>query len=387
MRNFNFQIPTKIVFGKEVIEKLGKEASKSGKKALIVYGKESIKKYGTYDKVMAALNAAEIETVEFAGVKANPVASHAREGIKFAKEQNVDMVIAVGGGSVIDEAKCIAAGALVDNDVWDFFDGTAPARKALPVYVVLTMPATGSEMNNGMVLTNDETNVKNAAFTPAVYPKASFLDPQLTYTIPVQNTAYAVSDIMSHLLEGYFITTESFIPIQDGYVEGIVKGVMQAMDRVADNPEDFDGRAGIMWAASLAWNGLGSAGVRGANTPCHMLEHPLSALYDVAHGAGLSIVTPAWLKAMKSEIPTRIEKFAVNIMGVTEGTQEEKIDTAIAQLEAWFKKIGTPTTFAEAGLTDIDIPEMVKHGLILSKAWGLKTYTEENITAIYEACR
>ncbi len=386
MRSFTFNIPTKVVFGQGVIEKLGKEASKYGKKALLVYGKDSVKKYGTYDKVMDALKGAEIDVVEYSGVKANPVTSHAREGIKIAKEQGIEMVVAVGGGSVLDEAKSIAAGAVVDHDVWDFFDGTAPARKALPILTILTMPATGSEMNNGMVLTNDDTNVKNAAFSPAVYPKASFLDPEVTYTIPVKNTAFAVSDIMSHLLEGYFTTKESFIPIQDGYVEGLVKGVMQAMERVADNPEDFDGRAAIMWCASLAWNGLGNAGVRGANTPSHMLEHPLSALYDVAHGAGLSITTPAWLKAMKNEIPARIEKFAENIMGITEGTQEEKIDNAIAALEAWYKKVGTPTTLAEAGIENFDVDEVVKHALVLCKAWGLKNYDEESLKAIYAMC-
>lgn len=386
MRSFTFNIPTKVVFGQCVIEKLGKEASKYGKKALLVYGKDSVKKYGTYDKVMDALKGAEIDVVEYSGVKANPVTSHAREGIKIAKEQGIEMVVAVGGGSVLDEAKSIAAGAVVDHDVWDFFDGTAPARKALPILTILTMPATGSEMNNGMVLTNDDTNVKNAAFSPAVYPKASFLDPEVTYTIPVKNTAFAVSDIMSHLLEGYFTTKESFIPIQDGYVEGLVKGVMQAMERVADNPEDFDGRAAIMWCASLAWNGLGNAGVRGANTPSHMLEHPLSALYDVAHGAGLSITTPAWLKAMKNEIPARIEKFAENIMGITEGTQEEKIDNAIAALEAWYKKVGTPTTLAEAGIENFDVDEVVKHALVLCKAWGLKNYDEESLKAIYAMC-
>ena len=296
MNNFIFQNPTKIIFGKNILNKVGEEVMKHGKNVMLVYGKNSIKENGVYDAVIASLKGVNITAIEFPGVKGNPILSHARQGVVKAKENNIDVILAVGGGSVIDESKAIAAAAVSDNDVWDLYLGKAVMKNALPIVCVLTLPATGSEMNSGSVLTNDETQEKFSMGGMYTYPKASFLDPEITYTLSLQQTAYACSDIMSHLMEAYFTTTSKFLPIQSGYAEGIIKGVMTSMLALMKDPNNYEARASLMWGATLGLNGIGAAGVPGASFPSHALEHPISGVYDIAHGAGLSITTPAWLK-------------------------------------------------------------------------------------------
>jgi len=380
MVNFVFHNPTKVIFGKGILPQVGPEVSKYGKKALLVYGQNSIKKNGVYDTVLTSLKKAGIEVIEFPGVKGNPILSHAKEGAELAKSHKVDVILAVGGGSVLDESKAIAAGAAEDSNIWDFFTAKKAITRALPLITVLTLPATGSEMNGGMVITNEQTSEKfGMGGVPALYPKVSFLDPETTYSLSLTQTAYACSDIMSHLLEGYFTTKAKTMPVQDGYIEGIAKAVMTSMLNIKENPSDYHARAHFMWGATLGWNGLGTSGIPGGTIPSHALEHPISAIYDIAHGAGLSITTPAWLKYKKDQIAHRILQFGKNILGV----ETDSPDVVISELEAFYKKIGTPIRFSEAGITSPDFDLLVSQSEKLFKAWGIFGYSKEDLNAIY----
>ncbi|MEF8846725.1 MAG: iron-containing alcohol dehydrogenase [Bacteroidales bacterium] len=383
MENFTFHNPTKIVFGTGNLPSIGEETKPYGKKALLVYGQKSIKKLGVYDQVVDALKKANIEIIEHPGVKPNPVLSHAREGVEKCKSSGVDVIVAAGGGSVIDEAKSIAAGAVSDADVWDFFMQKVPVNEALPLIDVLTMPATGTEMNGSMVITNEENQVKSGFVAHALHPKVSFLDPSLTYSIPKETTAHACTDMIAHLVEGYFNSMEEFVPVVDGYIEGIIRGIMKSADRVMEKPDDYDGRANIMWGATLAWNGIGQRGFKGAYVPCHMMEHPLSGIYDIAHGAGLSIVIPAWMKYKKEDVRHRIELFGRNVMGIDPGSTSDLADTTIKELEKWYRSIGTPVTFQEAGIEDPDYDALAEQADFLSNYMGVPGYTKEDIKSIY----
>ncbi|MFO7850225.1 MAG: iron-containing alcohol dehydrogenase [Spirochaetia bacterium] len=390
MKNFQLQIPTKVLFGEGVLEKLGKEASNVGKKALLLYGRGSIKKNGVYDTVVKQLADAGIETVEHPGVKPNPILSHAEEGIRIAVKNGVDMIVAAGGGSVIDEAKAIAIGALNEPPLWDFYTRKRSAADALPIIAVQTVPATSSEMNAASVLTNDRTMEKFSTRSDSVFPKVAFLDPTVTTGIPLEYTAYACTDILSHMMEGYFTTTAEWIPIQDGIVEGISRGVIEAMERLLVDPTDIDARSAVMWAGALAWSGLPSAGVDGASLPNHMIEHPLSGHYDIAHGAGLSIVISAWLRYMKPRISGRIILFGRQILGMGEQleglSKDEQADAVIDGLESWYRKIGTPVTFGEGGIVDPDIEALTQQALQLGEYWGIRSYSAEDLRNIYRLC-
>jgi len=386
MENFDFWNPTKIIFGKDSISQIGKETQKFGEKVLLVYGKSSIKKSGLYDKVVNSLRAAKLDVVEFSGVKSNPVLSHVQEGIAFAKKEQVDVVVAVGGGSVIDEAKAIAVGARTDKDIWDFYIDKATAEDALPVLAVLTLAATGSEMNFTSVITNDETQQKYAIDTPYIFPKVSILDPTATYTVPKTYTAYGAVDIISHATEGYFTCAETWTPIQDRLVEGLVKTVMESAEKILENPEDYQGRATMMWASTLALNGLPVAGIGYYEFPNHMIEHSLSAMYDIAHGAGLSIVTPGWMKYACKKSPAKFAQFAERVFGIQEGSPEKTAKKGIEALQTWFDKIGSPTTLAAGNIPASDIPQIAENAEQTAILWELKGYTNEVIVEILSLC-
>ncbi len=387
MNNFQLYLPTKIIFGKDILENLGKTAAGFGTRALFVYGQNSIKRTGLYDKVSALLTDAGMTVTDYSGVKANPELPHARKGAEKAVKTGAEVIVAVGGGSVIDEAKAIAAGARYTGNLWDFYNQKAVIQDALPVVAVQTLPATSSENNQVSVLTNPETNEKFGARSPYIIPRVAFLDPSLTFTVPLQYTAYASFDIMSHLLEGYFTSTDAFAPVQDGFVEGMVKAVMAGFARVQKDTRDWDGRAALLWAGALAWNGLCNAGVQGAATPNHMLEHPVSALYDVAHGAGLAAIFPSWLRYKKESIAPRILRFGRNIMemgnelqGLSDG---DACDRVIDRFSTWIGSTGSPLSLSEAGIENPDIPELVKQARTLCGLWGISGYTDRDLEAIY----
>jgi alcohol dehydrogenase YqhD (iron-dependent ADH family) len=380
MQNFEFHIPTKIVFGRDTVDRVGQEAKALGRRLLLVYGKGSIRRSGLYDRVTEQLRREGLEIVEHGGVKSNPVLSHARAGVELAKKEKIDFILAVGGGSVIDESKAIAASVATGADAWDFYIDKAKIRAALPVMTVLTIPATGTEMNGGTVIINEETKQKYGFMDPHLYPRVSILDPALTFTIPPDYTAYSAVDAISHLVEKYFTCSDPRTPLQDRLVEGLVRTIMEATDAALADPRDYEARATFMWCASLAWNGLTAAGVGDAGVPAHMLEHPLSALYDIAHGAGLSITEPAWMSWAAGRGNPKVERFAREVFGV------KGAGKGIAALKRWFDRIGSPTTLPKAGIPEADIPKIVPYARELAAHWGLKGYTDDVIEGIYRTC-
>jgi alcohol dehydrogenase len=389
MKNFEFYSPTNIIFGKNVISRIGEESKAYGKTALLLYGKGSLKQNGLYDLIVKELTKYGIRIVEHPGVQPNPVLPHALEGIRIAKAESVDFIVAAGGGSVIDEAKGIAAGVYAQADLWDYYSKKASVEKALPIVAVQTQPATSSETNAAGVLTNPDRGEKFGIRSPHLIPKLAFLDPLVTFTIPLKYTAYACFDILCHMLEGYFTTTASFSPIQDGFVEGLSKGVMESLDRVLENPEDYDARSSIMWAGALAWNGLANAGLEGAHIPSHMFEHPLSAIYDISHGAGLAVVMPAWLNFMKKKISHRIILFGKNILGIQDLDSMDKLkacDKVIAEFEDYIRSIGCPLSLEETGILSPDFDELTKQVQTLSVLWNIKGYSDKDIKAVFTLC-
>lgn len=387
MKPFEFNNPTHIVFGNGCIDEIGEKSGLTGKRILLVYGRNSIKQNGTYDRIIKSFNDAGIsEIMEHPGVQSNPQLSHLKQGIERAKTEKVDAIVAVGGGSVIDTAKGIAAGALYDGDIWGLYTGTFAPEKALPLIAVPTIPATGSEMNSGTVITHDETREKFGAFSPFLFPKIAFMDPELTHSIPADYTAYGAVDAISHLIEGYFTGEDEWSPIQDRYVEGLVKTIIEATDRILENLMDNDARATLMWAATLAWNGLAPSGIGALSFPNHMIEHPMSGRHNIAHGAGLSIVIPAWMRFAANTKPKKFAQFAEQIFGIKAETEKEQAALGIEALQAWFKKINSPTSLQEAGISADSIPQLADDARALGEAWGMTDYTKESITEILESC-
>ena len=381
MNNFTFHNPVKIIFGKGTVKKIGEQAAGYGKKALLVYGKGSVKKNGVYTAVTESLKASGVAYIEHEGVKPNPVLSHAREGVKKARDNNCDVVIAAGGGSVIDESKAIAAGARYGGDVWDFFTRKAAISDAMPLLTVLTIPATGSEMNSGFVLTNEQTKEKFSSFSAMSFAKVSIMDPQVTMTLPCAQTANGAVDALAHIIEGYFTTRDRDAEITDELVHAIARSVIAGTDRILANPGDYNARASMMWSATLALNGLQALGYAGGSFINHAIEHSLSAIYDVAHGAGLAMVMPAWFKYdLKASGPERLAKFGRAVFAVAAPSDEEAAEKTIAAFEKWFLKIGAPLRLSQAGIPATDIPIIAENAMGLIGLWGInykKTEVED----------
>ena len=386
MQSFTFHNPTKIIFGNGRSAELGSLAKAIGNRALLVYGRESIKKSGLYQKICRQLDEQGIRIVEHGGVKPNPSLEHASKGARKALSYRVKFIIAVGGGSVIDEAKAIAAGAGSKTDIWDFFTQKAPITKALPLITVLTIPATGSEMNANMVITNEDTCEKLGMYDEHLYPQISILDPELTYTIPPRYTAYSAVDIISHLTESYFTNEGGWTPIQQRYVEGLVKSLIEAVERIMDNPEDNEARATMMWCATLGWNGLNTAGIGAYSMPCHTLEHPLSAMYDIAHGAGLSIITPAWLTLHLKDKKELIARFGKEVFGIQKEDDLQTAEETIRVLKSWYVKIGAPVSMKEAGIYAPNIQELIALAVKGAKLRKVPGLTERFIEKLYRSC-
>jgi alcohol dehydrogenase len=386
MKNFVFHNPTKILFGKDTIPTIGPETAALGKKALLVYGQDSIKRNSIYDQVTKSLREAGVTIIEHGGVQSNPVLSHVHKGIQFAKDHSVDVIVAVGGGSVIDSAKAISAGALVEHDVWKFFTGKKSIKDALPLTCVLTLAASGSEMNSGMVITNEKTKQKFGFANKHLYPKVSILDPIATFSVSSEYTAYGAVDAIAHVLEFYFTNQEPYTPVQDHFMEGLVKSIMDSCDRVLQNLQDYDARADLMWAATLALNGLTGAGLGKVGFPMHLIEHSLSALYNVAHGAGLSVVVPGWMIFQAQQDPQKFAQFAERVFNITGGSIEKKAAEGIKALVSWFEKINTPTSLYGLDISIQNIPTIAENALGLAKIWGMKDYTTEKIEEILKLC-
>ncbi|MBU2573423.1 MAG: iron-containing alcohol dehydrogenase [Elusimicrobia bacterium] len=377
MQNFTFYNPVKIIFGRDTVSKIGREAAKAGKKALLVYGGGSVKRNGVYETVTGSLSKNGITFIEHSGVKPNPVLTHTREGIKKARENNCDVIIAAGGGSVIDESKAIAAGVKYRGDVWDFFTGKAAIKDAVALFTVLTIPATGSEMNSGCVVTNEETKQKYNAGSQLLFPRISILDPETTMSLPQAQTANGAVDALAHVIEGYFTTKDPDVIMTDELVHAIARSVITCTDRILADPEDYGARASMMWSATLALNGLQALGYGGGSFINHAIEHSLSALYDIAHGAGLAIVMPAWFKYhLKTDGPGRLIKFGNAVFGVK--SAEETIDA----FENWFKKIGAPVRLPEVKIPAADIPKITENALGLINRWEIAGYDRKTVEGI-----
>ncbi|GAB5045677.1 iron-containing alcohol dehydrogenase [Thermodesulfovibrio sp. TK110] len=377
MENFEFFNPTRIVFGRATENKIGEILKKDRiKKVLFVYGKNSIKKIGLYERVVRALKENGIEFIEHSGVKPNPVLSHTREGIEKAKAEKVDAIVAVGGGSVIDEGKTIAVGAKNKKDVWRFFKRQDEIKGALPVYTILTLAATGTEMNENAVITNEETREKLSISSRYIYPRVSILNPELTFSVSATYQAYAAVDAIAHVIEYYF--SGSYCPmIQNRFIEGLIKTVMDTTENILKEPDNYNARAEFMWAATLALNGLAKLGIKEGSFPNHMIAHALGGIYDLAHGACLSIVIPAWMKWYKDKNPAQFERFAREIFN------RETTDEGISELKAWFKKIGAPISLKDAGIEESDISKIVDNAYNIAQVWQMEdVYTKETLTEI-----
>ena len=390
MQNFVFYNPTKIIFGRNTMPDIGPETSRLGRRGLLVYGLSSIQQNGLYTKVTQSLIDAGVTVIEHGGVQSNPLLSHVQAGIVKAKENNVDVIIAVGGGSVLDSAKAIAAGSRVEHDVWKFFTGKKSIKSALPVISLLTLAAAGSEMNSGMVITNEKTRQKFGFGHRLLYPKTSILDPELTFTVPKSYTAYGAIDAISHVLEFYMTTRDPDTPVQDRLMEGLIKNAMSSCERCLKDPSDYGGRANLMWTATLALNGLTAAGLGRVGFPMHMIEHSLSALYNIPHGAGLAVIMPGWLRWFKKHNAARIALLGKHLFADSEiyNASDERIaDRTITILKNWFSSVNSPVSLQELNIQSIDIPEIAENALGLARVWRLNEYSQQTIEKILLMCR
>lgn len=353
MENFVFQCATKTIFGRGAEEKVAEEIKRHGTRVLLHYGGGSVKKSGLYDRIAARLNEEGIYFVELGGVMPNPRVSLVREGIRLCRDNDLDFILAVGGGSVIDSSKAISIGVHYDGDVWDFYTKKAAINKNLPVGCVLTIPAAGSEMSENSVISDDVKQLKLAFASPLLRPKFALLNPELTYTLPKWQTSSGCMDIMAHVMERYFTPTKN-VDFTDRLCEATLKTVIRNLPIVLQTPDDYDARAEIMWASSIAHNNLLGVG-RLQDWGCHRIEHELSAIYDVTHGAGLAVVFPAWMKYVYKMDLNRFAQFAVRVWGVEmRYDPEETALEGIGKFKSFIKEAGLPTTLKELGIPDDD---------------------------------
>lgn len=387
MNSFIYNVPTKIYFGENATDNIGAEIKNYGKNVLVCYGGGSIKKSGLYDKVMAQLNDCGAQVYELSGIEPNPRVDSVREGAKICKEQNIDVLLAVGGGSTLDCTKWIAAAACVDHDAWDFFSEWAPVEKALPVLTVLTLSATGSEMNCGGVISNLETKDKIGRLAPPLLPKVSFLDPTLTYSVSAYQTACGAADIMSHILEVYFAPTDDMYML-DCFMEGLMKTVIKYAPIAIEKPNDYEARANLMWASSWAINGFITGGKQ-HEWSCHPLEHELSAIYDITHGLGLAILTPRFLKyCLSKDNVDKYVQFGVNVFGIDKDLPKMEIaNLAIDKLSHFFfDTLGLDDTFTKVGISCEHFSLMADKACEGNSIDGFVKLTPSDVEKIFEMC-
>ncbi|MCB2294043.1 iron-containing alcohol dehydrogenase [Clostridium algoriphilum] len=358
MDNFTFHNTTKIIFGKGSENRVGKEVSKYSKKILLHYGGGTIKKTGLYDRVVSSLKKSGVDYIELGGVNPNPKLSLVRDGIKICKENDINFILAVGGGSVIDSSKAISIGALYNGDVWDFYLGKARIKDSLPIGTILTIPAAGSESSTGSVITNEDGAYKRAVNSELIYPKFSILNPELAFTLPKYQVASGSADILAHLMERYF-TNSQHVELMDRIIESTMKTVINNVSTVLSQADNYDSWAEIMWSGTVAHNNLLNTG-RVGDWGSHDIEHELSGIYDVAHGAGLAVIFPAWMKYVYKHDINRFVQFAVRVWNVENSfnVPEKTAIEGIKKVEDFFKLIGLPTNLKELGITDDRLEEM-----------------------------
>ena len=387
MVNFEYYNPAKIVFGKSQISKVASLIKEhGGTRVLLVYGGGSIKKNGVYQQVVNSLNEGGLEFVELSGVKPNPRLSKVLEGAQLCKQFNADFILAVGGGSTIDTAKAIGVAVSNDCDVWDFYMTGAPIPYSLPTGVVLTIPAAGSETSYASVITNENGNFKRGIHDNIIIPRFAVIDPEVSYSLSRYQMSCGASDILAHLMERYFTKVEN-TELTDRMIEAVAVTIINNAIKADDNPTDYNTRAEIMLSGTFAHNNLLDCG-RIGDWGSHNIEHELSGSYDIAHGAGLSIIFPAWIKYVWREMPQRFARFAEKVWGVEyyPGQEEHAVNMMIERLKSWYRHLGLPVTLTEAGIDDSKFEEMAHRALVgREKGFGnMKRLTKDDIIEIFK---
>ena len=385
MNNFDFQSATNILFGKGQIEQLAKGLTPFGNKVLLIYGGGSIKENGIYTEIQKKIGS-DFNVIELGGVEPNPRIETVKKGVELCRENKVDVILAAGGGSVIDRAKAISAGIFYDGNPWDFTSDSNLIGKTLPIISILTISATGSEMNGGAVITNLETKEKLSFFSRDLTPRISILDPTYTFSVPKYQTIAGSSDILSHLFENYFDNISDTL-VQDSVSEGLMRTVYHYTPLALENPNNYEARANLMWASSLAMNGLTGSG-KSQTMPCHAMEHELSAYYDITHGIGLAIITPRWMKhCLNESTAAKFAEFGHRVFGIEQ--IEDKMmmaEKAIELTYQTFKSWGVPMTLGEVGIDDTLLSEMAKQTIQhRSNSVEFVPLEQEDILAIFTA--
>ena len=382
MQNFDYMTPTRLIFGRDAIAKLPEVMTQFGKKILLTYGGGSIKKIGLYQKVLEMLKGYDI--VELPGIQPNPKYDPSvLDGVRLCKEHNVDVILSVGGGSVLDCSKAIAAGAKYDGDPWDLISYKVKAKAALPVVDILTLAATGSEYDCGGVISRTETNDKIGYIDPLLFPVVSILDPVYTFTVSKKQTAAGIADAMNHTIEQYFVEDSTLL--NDGFCESMLRSLMTNGRKCLENPEDYTARAEMMLACTYGCNGILALGNSYSGWPCHGIEHALSAYYDITHGEGLAIITPRWMRHILNERTIdRFVKYGINVFGIDPALPKQEIaGKAIDATYEFFQSINIPMHLREVGIDDSRIDEMAHHIAVnegLDKAYA--PLTEQDIKEI-----
>ncbi len=382
MQNFDYMTPTRLIFGRDAIAKLPEVMTQFGKKILLTYGGGSIKKIGLYQKVLEMLKGYDI--VELPGIQPNPKYDPSvLDGVRLCKEHNVDVILSVGGGSVLDCSKAIAAGAKYDGDPWDLISYKVKAKAALPIVDILTLAATGSEYDCGGVISRTETNDKIGYIDPLLFPVVSILDPVYTFTVSKKQTAAGIADAMNHTIEQYFVEDSTLL--NDGFCESMLRSLMINGRKCLENPEDYTARAEMMLACTYGCNGILALGNSYSGWPCHGIEHALSAYYDITHGEGLAIITPRWMHHILSErTMDRFVKYGINVFGIDPTLPKQEIaGKAIDATYEFFKSINIPMHLREVGIDDSRIDEIAHHIAVnegLDKAYA--PLTEHDIKEI-----
>lgn len=387
MNSFIYDIPVKVYFGENQLGNLGTELVKFGKRVLLTYGGGSIKKLGLYDQVMAELEKAGMEVFELSGIEPNPRIASVREGAKICKAENIDVLLAVGGGSTIDATKWMAAGACVDFDPWEFFRTWAPVEKALPIVTILTLSATGSEMDAGGVISNPETQDKIGRMAPPLLPKVSFLDPSVTYSVSQYQTACGSADMLSHILEVYFNMDQDLYML-DCFMEGMMKTIINYTPIAMKDPENYEARANLMWTSSWAINGFVNGGKQ-LEWSCHPMEHELSAIYDITHGLGLAILTPRWLRYCLNETTvSKYVQFGTNVFGIDSKLAPMEIANKSIEMlsEFLFTTLKLDDSFTKVGIQEKDFPVMAKKACGGAVLKGFQPLKQEDIEQIFKMC-
>ena len=392
MLNFDYYTPTKVAFGKETVSRVGKLIKEfGGKKVLIHYGGGSVIRSGLMDKVKAILEEEQIPYIMLGGAVPNPHLSLVYEGIELCKKEAVDFILAVGGGSAIDSAKAIGYGVANDGDVWDFYDYKRQATGCLPIGVVLTLAATGSEMSDSSVITKEEGLIKRGYSSDYARPKFAIMAPELTKTLPDYQTASGCADIMMHTMERYFHNGDS-MEITDQLAEGLLRTVMVNAKILVSEPDNYEARAEVMWAGSLAHNGLTGCGTDGGDWMSHKLEHELGGLFDVTHGAGLAAIWGSWARYVYKDCLPRFKRFAVNVMRVqASGTDEEIALKGIEAMEEFYRAIKMPTNLRELGIepTEEELAIMAHKCAVGvgGQSGSAKVLKEADMLAIYKMAK